>query len=223
MDALPVAVLDDPLSAVDAHVGKHLFRRVISAGGMLGGTTRILVSHQTQYLPLADHVVILDSGRVLAQGTYAELLQSGADLSCLGSLDHNVEAEEEEDDEGGADGQATSAPRVVVREKLEPEKTEVDVGNAKKDSTGATIVQVEERATGGVPWTVYFSYMRAMGGPWLVLYAALVCLLLLASASHCTLLATHCCSPGTVRCSRLLHRKGSKHHDRLLAPYVDRS
>ena len=47
-------ILDDPLSAVDAHVGRHIFREVLGPKGLLAGTTRILVTHQTQFLPLAD-------------------------------------------------------------------------------------------------------------------------------------------------------------------------
>jgi hypothetical protein len=45
-----VYLLDDPLSAVDAHVGRHLFTSCIF--GLLGGFTRILVTHQLQYLPV---------------------------------------------------------------------------------------------------------------------------------------------------------------------------
>merc|ERR1719258_973888 len=50
----PTLLLDDPLSAVDAHVGRHIFQHVLGPNGLLAGTTRILVTHQTQYLPHAD-------------------------------------------------------------------------------------------------------------------------------------------------------------------------
>ena len=53
----PTLLLDDPLSAVDAHVGKHIFREVLGPNGLLDGTTRILVTHQT-HPPLADKVVL---------------------------------------------------------------------------------------------------------------------------------------------------------------------
>merc|ERR1719183_1775236 len=61
-----IVLLDDPLSAVDAHVGRHLFRQVLSSSGLLAEKTRVLVSHQTQYLPLADSVIVVDGGRVVA-------------------------------------------------------------------------------------------------------------------------------------------------------------
>lgn len=53
-----IYLLDDPLSAVDTHVGKHLFEECINR--YLSGKTRILVTHQLQYLKKADHIVVLD-------------------------------------------------------------------------------------------------------------------------------------------------------------------
>ena len=99
-----VLLLDDPLSAVDAHVGKHLFRHVLGPRGLLAGTTRILVTHQTQFLPLCDLVVIMDGGRVACSGSYAELKAqsgfdglkksgSGADLASLGALSELAESD----------------------------------------------------------------------------------------------------------------------------------
>ncbi|KAK9847067.1 hypothetical protein WJX84_012280 [Apatococcus fuscideae] len=73
-----VYLLDDPLSAVDAHVGKHIFEHCIR--GLLGGSTRILVTHQQQYLAAADLVVIVSQGAITASGTYEELLQQGVEF-----------------------------------------------------------------------------------------------------------------------------------------------
>ncbi|OQV17380.1 putative Canalicular multispecific organic anion transporter 2 [Hypsibius exemplaris] len=46
-----VYILDDPLSAVDAHVGKHIFENVIGPNGVLKNKTRILVTHGIGFLP----------------------------------------------------------------------------------------------------------------------------------------------------------------------------
>jgi len=54
-----VYLLDDPLSAVDTHVGKHLFVECIS--NFLANKTRILVTHQLQYVRDADLIVILNN------------------------------------------------------------------------------------------------------------------------------------------------------------------
>lgn len=72
--------MDDPLSAVDAHVGKYLFDKVIGDNGILSqsNATRILVTHQVHLVPDADHIVVMDQGRVLVQGNYDDLAQHGA-------------------------------------------------------------------------------------------------------------------------------------------------
>jgi ATP-binding cassette subfamily C (CFTR/MRP) protein 4 len=54
-----IYVLDDPLSAVDAHVGRHLFDDCIC--DFLQGKTRLLVTHQLHYLQAADNIVILSN------------------------------------------------------------------------------------------------------------------------------------------------------------------
>lgn len=54
-------LLDDPLSAVDAHVGRHLFDRCIGPKGQLKGCTRILVTHQVHYLNGADWIIVMNN------------------------------------------------------------------------------------------------------------------------------------------------------------------
>ncbi|XP_071043193.1 multidrug resistance-associated protein 1 isoform X2 [Parasteatoda tepidariorum] len=66
--------LDDPLSAVDAHVGKHIFEEVIGPKGVLKKKTRILVTHRISVLPEVDTIVVLQNGKVSEIGSYSELL-----------------------------------------------------------------------------------------------------------------------------------------------------
>ncbi|XP_051770130.1 ATP-binding cassette sub-family C member 3 isoform X4 [Ctenopharyngodon idella] len=74
-----VYLLDDPLSAVDAHVAKHIFDKVIGPEGVLKGKTRILVTHGISFLPQVDNILVLVDGRVSEMGSYQELLkQNGA-------------------------------------------------------------------------------------------------------------------------------------------------
>uniref|UniRef100_A0A3Q2E358 ATP binding cassette subfamily C member 3 n=1 Tax=Cyprinodon variegatus TaxID=28743 RepID=A0A3Q2E358_CYPVA len=74
-----VYLLDDPLSAVDAHVAKHIFDNLIGPEGVLKGKTRILVTHGISFLPQVDNIVVMVDGRVSEMGSYQELLkQNGA-------------------------------------------------------------------------------------------------------------------------------------------------
>ncbi|XP_016102851.1 canalicular multispecific organic anion transporter 2-like isoform X2 [Sinocyclocheilus grahami] len=74
-----VYLLDDPLSAVDAHVAKHIFDNVIGPEGALKGKTRILVTHGISFLPQVHNILVLVEGRVSEMGSYQDLLkQNGA-------------------------------------------------------------------------------------------------------------------------------------------------
>jgi ATP-binding cassette subfamily C (CFTR/MRP) protein 4 len=63
-----VYLLDDPLSAVDPHVSKHLFEDCIT--GFLKGKTVILVTHQLHHLKQVDHIVIINNVRHAVLGFY---------------------------------------------------------------------------------------------------------------------------------------------------------
>jgi len=163
----PIMLLDDPLSAVDAHVGKHLFKQVLSKTGIAATKTRILVSHQTQYLPLADNVVLVDGGRVVAVGSFRELIDNGAAEAYLGTLTIAEEGMEDEDDEQTLVGAETTVKAVV-------KQTEFQHGNEKRGNIGSQIVKEEERATGAVSSRVYMNYVIAMGGFGYVLLAFMI-------------------------------------------------
>ncbi len=78
-----VLLLDDPLSAVDVHVGKHMWQHALGPKSMTAGRTRVLVTHQVQFLPEADMIVVVQGGRIAAQGGYDELVASGVDFRQL--------------------------------------------------------------------------------------------------------------------------------------------
>lgn len=61
-----IYLFDDPLSAVDAHVGKHMFEECIDK--YLQGKTRILVTHQLQYLRNVGRIIVLKDGAIQAEG-----------------------------------------------------------------------------------------------------------------------------------------------------------
>ncbi|XP_060530992.1 ATP-binding cassette sub-family C member 4-like isoform X2 [Cylas formicarius] len=69
-----IYLLDDPLSAVDTHVSKHLYDLCIN--GYLQNKTRILVTHQVHHLKDADNIIILTNGKIDNQGSFKELSES---------------------------------------------------------------------------------------------------------------------------------------------------
>uniref|UniRef100_A0A8B9ZKB2 Canalicular multispecific organic anion transporter 1 n=1 Tax=Anas platyrhynchos TaxID=8839 RepID=A0A8B9ZKB2_ANAPL len=91
-----IYVLDDPLSAVDAHVGKYLFENVLGPKGLLQKKTRILVTHGISFLPQVDNIVVLVAGAVSEHGSYSTLLANrGAFAQFLNSYgNHEEEAAE---------------------------------------------------------------------------------------------------------------------------------
>ncbi|KAG8510013.1 Multidrug resistance-associated protein 9 [Galemys pyrenaicus] len=78
-------LLDDPLSAVDAHVGKHVFEECIKK--TLRGKTVVLVTHQLQFLESCDEVILLEDGEICEKGTHKELMEERGSYA---KLIHNL-------------------------------------------------------------------------------------------------------------------------------------
>ena len=68
-------------SAVDSHVSKFLFREMLQ--GYLSGKTRVLVTHQLQYLSQVDYVIMLKDGIISEQGTFSQLMAQQGEFSRL--------------------------------------------------------------------------------------------------------------------------------------------
>ncbi|KAF9944656.1 Canalicular multispecific organic anion transporter 1, partial [Mortierella alpina] len=71
-----IYLLDDPLSAVDAHVDQHLWTHLIGPEGLLKDKTRLLVTHGIHHLANVDQIVVLKDGTVSETGEYQQLMQA---------------------------------------------------------------------------------------------------------------------------------------------------
>ncbi|XP_053373937.1 ATP-binding cassette sub-family C member 3-like [Mercenaria mercenaria] len=91
-----IYLLDDPLSAVDSHVGKDLFDKVIGNTGLLKNKTRVLVTHGLHWLPMVDRIVVLVDGRISEIGSYAELMSHDGPFAQL--LHQYMQDENENED-----------------------------------------------------------------------------------------------------------------------------
>jgi ABC-type multidrug transport system fused ATPase/permease subunit len=162
-----IAILDDPLSAVDAHVGKHLFEEAIKKG--LHGKTRILVTHQINYLNQCDYIIVLKNGRIAEQGEYTELLSNNGELSFLMRDLKTLESSSN------------------TNEKFENADLNIQAVRklAENNASAADgIIRKEERETGNVSFKVWRTYVMANGG---LLYFVSLCLTLLLSLGSRTM------------------------------------
>lgn len=146
-----LVLLDDPLSAVDAHVGEHLFKKAVT-GTVCKDATRILVTHHVHFLPRCDAVIVLDGGEIKHYGKYADLVAAGVDFA--GAVDFEESAEEavEEVDEEKEEKKENGAP-------IE-KKEQVDAEMKKK---GENLTTKEEREEGAVSGVAYVLYAKAGG------------------------------------------------------------
>ena len=93
-----IYLLDDPLSAVDAHVGKHIFENIISSQNeqsLLRNKTRLWVTNNLSFLPNVDHIIVLENGSILDQGNYKDLVEKNifSHLKVLDSTSNKSDTE----------------------------------------------------------------------------------------------------------------------------------
>ncbi|KAF8422979.1 P-loop containing nucleoside triphosphate hydrolase protein [Tirmania nivea] len=175
-----IVLMDDPLSAVDAHVGRHLFDEAIC--GLLKGKCRILATHQLHVLDRCDRVIWMDDGAVKAVGTYQELMEAEEGFRTLvGEYGREKEeAEGGEDEDKGRTRKDTSGSEDNINNDVDtpttttPSTTSADISripsrkNVPPAAAGppgrpSKLMQTEERSTSSVGWKVYKAYILASG------------------------------------------------------------
>lgn len=163
----PIPPTDDPLSAVDTHVSKHLFEQCLR--DFLKEKTVILVTHQLQFLPNVDQIIILNNGRVEAVGTYDNLRDSGLDFVKL-----LADTNEPETD---AEGPGLSRSRSGSRKGLSRRSSELSTYSLEEDSEASPMQVEEKRADGQIGWSIYSKYFQASGGYFAFIFMVFVCVL----------------------------------------------
>ncbi|KAG5567356.1 hypothetical protein RHGRI_002796 [Rhododendron griersonianum] len=181
-----IYLLDDPFSAVDAHTGSELFKVsilllefILTA---LAAKTVIFVTHQVEFLPAADMILVLKEGRIVQAGQYDELLQAGTDFKALVSAHHEAiesmdipnHSSEDSDGSNPRDASVVFGKRCdsignnivsLVKEVKEglsaQDQKAIKEKKKAKRSRKKQLVQEEERERGKVSMKVYLSYMAA--------------------------------------------------------------
>ncbi|EEA21837.1 ATP-binding cassette transporter yor1 [Talaromyces marneffei ATCC 18224] len=153
-----IILMDDPLSAVDAHVGRHIMDQAIC--GLLKDKCRILATHQLHVLSRCDRIVVMDDGRINAVDTFENLTRDNVLFQRLIST---TTQDQENDKEKGEEEDDDEADKIDKEEVVPAKKT--------KRGKQAALMQQEDRATAAVGWDVWKAYMLASGN---VLYPIFV-------------------------------------------------
>ncbi|CAI7614693.1 unnamed protein product [Penicillium viridicatum] len=139
-----IILMDDPLSAVDAHVGRHIMDEAIC--GLLKDKCRILATHQTWVLSRCHRVICMENGQITAMDTYANIKHNPAFVKLVAKSAHEGKGK-------------TQEIRIAKLAKEEWDRT------IQEDSTkpSTVLMQAEDRAEGSVSLRVYHAYLKASG------------------------------------------------------------
>ncbi|CAM0145157.1 unnamed protein product [Urochloa decumbens] len=156
-----IYLFDDPFSAVDTHTGSHIFKECLLED--LASKTVVYITHQIEFLPSADLILVMKDGRIAQAGKYDEILGSGEEfmelviahkdaLTTLNAID-------------AMNGSNVSSCSATAKLKLsrslssteKKDEANEDEGNAPPQS--GQLVQEEEREKGRVGFQVYWNYL----------------------------------------------------------------
>ncbi|XP_043350868.1 ATP-binding cassette sub-family C member 12 isoform X5 [Dermochelys coriacea] len=175
-----IYLLDDPLSAVDAHVGKYIFEKCIREA--LKGKTVVLVTHQLQYLEFCDEVILLEDGEIYERGThkdlkkekgrYAQLIQNlymeqakDPEIILTGTMTEPTSETQDKSDSSERSYGGVENPAFVMSDEesiiKEPER---DPQRGNNTAPVNQLVRKEEKQEGSVTWKTYHAYIKASGG-----------------------------------------------------------
>ncbi|XP_077861532.1 ATP-binding cassette sub-family C member 5-like [Saccoglossus kowalevskii] len=165
-----IYLLDDPLSAVDTHVGQHIFNHYIMDA--LRGKTVLFVTHQLQYLSGCDEILVMRDGRVHESGTHQQLMTSSGHYANLIKRFHSGEVTEETNkiDISTNLNTVVSVDEYDTCAQSDSSMTLGDTSgisfcttNDMEEVTGELMTK-EEQAEGGVKLATYHAYIQYAGG-----------------------------------------------------------
>ncbi|CAF4061065.1 unnamed protein product [Rotaria sp. Silwood2] len=134
-----IYLLDDPLSAVDVKVSKHLFE--IAIKNYLRDKICILVTHQIQFLQDSTKIIILNNGEMIQMGTYNELISSSTLFAHLLEDIHQQKQEFSRD--------------------IQKQQSTISTVHSEEDEKEVLMTNIDTKQEGSIKWTVYSSYIKA--------------------------------------------------------------
>ncbi|XP_059178966.1 multidrug resistance-associated protein 1-like [Physella acuta] len=173
-----IYLFDDPLGAVDSHVGQHIFQNVMSNTGLLNRKTRILVTHGIHLLSNVDLVVAMHDGKIVDSGG-PEILQFGNNrceniLRLLSDCSNN-DTGSDWDTSGNMFEKTTNEKNRlhnnILQNNLDVSLKEQEDGSIDRSK----LITLEETQIGKVKWKVYLDIIKGYGVPYVLLTAVLIC------------------------------------------------
>ncbi|KAJ3210100.1 Multidrug resistance-associated protein 1 [Dinochytrium kinnereticum] len=152
-DEADVYFLDDPLSALDAQVGKAVFDDCIL--GALAGKTRVLITHQLHILPRVDRIIVMAGGTVVEDGTYEVLMSEQTATGVLKELMKDYKTDQHSETNINTDS-------TDIVEPLKDEKS--DTAERPSGPKGGNLIAVEDRQRGSLKFSVVKAYFKMAGG-----------------------------------------------------------
>ncbi|XP_010544544.1 PREDICTED: putative ABC transporter C family member 15 [Tarenaya hassleriana] len=162
-----IYLLDDPFSAVDAHTGRQLFEECLM--GLLKDKTVLYVTHQVEFLPAADLILVMQNGRIMQAGKFGQLLKQnigfevlvGAHNEALESI-LSVEKSSRNFKDSSPEDESKDDNRALIAETPKTQhESEHNISTEKKDKE-AKLVKDEETEKGGIGKEVYWAYLTTV-------------------------------------------------------------
>ena len=150
-----IYLFDDPISALDANVGKKIMKELIIK--YLAGKTRVVVTHALQYLKYMDRIIYMKSGRIEWVGTYKEIQKQ----EFFGSMQKLSKLNNE-----------NSMNNSDSNENLQNKNTIKEITQSGREII--KITKEEDEEIGSVKMSVYVDYSRYMGGAFFILMIAFI-------------------------------------------------
>ncbi|KAM3389632.1 hypothetical protein ACQJBY_011653 [Aegilops geniculata] len=168
-----IYLFDDPFSAVDAHTGGQLFKDCLM--GMLKDKTILYVTHQVEFLPAADLILVMQDGKIVQKGRFDDLLKQNIGFEAIvgahsQAIDSVINAESssrilstesqklaDSDDEFERENDTDDQVQGIIKQ-----ESEHDVSQGVNEK--GRLTQDEEREKGGIGKTVYWAYLTAVHG-----------------------------------------------------------
>ncbi|XP_078163870.1 putative ABC transporter C family member 15 [Carex rostrata] len=159
-----IYILDDPFSAVDAHTGSQLFKDCLM--GILKEKTILYVTHQVEFLPAADLILVMQDGKIAQAGKFKDLLQQKIGFEALvGAHSQALESILNAESSSRLPSMSLECNSESTADQFESISKQESQHDLSEDSTQkGRLTQEEEREKGAIGKKVYWTYMTAVKG-----------------------------------------------------------